>query len=134
MAQVIIPPKPHNFILGFEVQGSKVVFNSGYIRPASEQEKIIWGEYKRAKEDHTKACETTWEMYQAGTGTNMDTFQGIQSGSPIDDIRNERNNLVRALTRTRNYIMSNKDRPITAYLLKLLDPKEADVQITQEGN
>lgn len=95
VAKGIEAPEEHNFILGFEVQSKSVVFNSGYCRPATIQEVILWQEYQRARADHQSACTSLWDMYCAGTGKTIESFNGINSENPVEDVRNHRLELER---------------------------------------
>lgn len=96
------PPKRSDYLLGFEVQGDSLVHNSNYPRPATAEEKILWAEYKRVREEYTKACTDLWSMYQAGTGQNIHTFEGVNTENPIEDVRTERNRLIKELLEAKN--------------------------------
>lgn len=102
------PPKPSNYLLGFEVQGPHLVHNSNMPRPATNEEKILWAEYQRSREEYKKVCSDLWNMYQAGTGQNIHTFAGVTAKNPIEDVRKARNDLIHVIQRTKRQIEEHK--------------------------
>lgn len=125
------PPKRSNYLLGFEVQGKQLVHNSNYPRPATNEEKTLWAEYQRAREDHVEACSMAWKLYEAGTGKDSSTFRGIAGVGPIEEVRQARNNLIHVIERTKRQIEENwdpNDQLDATELLHLLDVNNVESQ------
>lgn len=104
---VVVPtPKPRPpSLLGFEVEHEPdnnrhmLIRDNWTIRPASPEEVILWAEWKRARADHQSACHYFWATYQAGTGKTLATFNGVDQAGPVEEVRTERNNLIKEVMR-----------------------------------
>jgi hypothetical protein len=70
-----------------------VRFTNGKKRVATETEIELWQDAQRHKADHQAACSNYWEMYCAGTGKNIETFDGVDGATPEDEVRAYRESL-----------------------------------------
>jgi hypothetical protein len=70
-----------------------VRFTNGKKRVATETEVELWQDAQRYKADHQKACENYWDLYCAGTGKDIKTFDGVDGLTPEDEIRTYRESL-----------------------------------------
>lgn len=129
--------KTYNGILGFVLENDQVCHNNGGVRPATDVEKILWAEWQRVKVDHNTACQHYWEIYQAGTGKTIDTFDGVTGSSPTEEVRKERNRLIsiaHTRQRTIDYVKKNNIAFIVSTrLIELLNPEVNNVEEEDQG-
>jgi hypothetical protein len=72
-----------------------IKFTNGTVRPATDTELELWQLAQGYKDHFTGACQSYWAAYCAGTGKNIDTFDGVAASSPEEEIKQVRLELQR---------------------------------------
>lgn len=92
----LVPAKYERQRLSWEPKDGKTVPYVVAISMSDKSTWDLWCEAVKLRIDHAGACKLAWDLYAAGTGVTLKSFNGMPSGEPAAHVREERKRLLDA--------------------------------------
>ena len=85
---------------GYQVQHFDLDNKPKAVRPASKESWDLWCELVRYRIEHDGACKMAWDLYAAATGVTVESFNGMPPGTPVDHVRDVREDMIKNVRAT----------------------------------